>query len=83
MASVLVRERPVAAFRPDFVAVALSWFAKVRAARRQRQALDSLWAMNAHMLSDLGINRGDLFDAAIADRPMHLLAERRARRSCE
>ena len=37
--------------------------AKVRAARAQRVALGTLLEYDAYRLDDLGINRGDLFDA--------------------
>ena len=55
------------------------WFAKFSAARSQRQALDSLLDLDGSRLDDLGISRGDLFDALRAEhRPTRLLAERRS-----
>ena len=56
--------------RPAVAAVTLNplrafgrWVAKARAARAQRVALGTLLEFDAHRLDDLGINRGDLFDA--------------------
>ena len=64
--------------------LAVSWFAKVRAAREQRLALGNLLALDAHHLNDLGINRGDLFDAIHASgRSTRLLTERRSHRSAD
>jgi uncharacterized protein YjiS (DUF1127 family) len=82
MALVLSGERPVAAaVSINPVRALVAWFAKARAARTQRVALDSLLALDPHRLADLGINRSDLFDALHAtQRPTSLLAERRARR---
>jgi uncharacterized protein YjiS (DUF1127 family) len=81
MASVLVRGRPVAVLGLGFVAVVASWFAKARVTRQQTRALEDLRAMDSYLLDDLGINRADLFDAGLAERPMRLLSERRARRA--
>lgn len=82
MALVLSGERPAAAASSlNPVRALLQWFAKARAARTQRMALDSLLDLDAHRLEDLGINRGDLFDAMHAQqRPTRVLTERRARR---
>jgi uncharacterized protein YjiS (DUF1127 family) len=82
MALVLSGERPLAAATSSnpvrFVA---AFFAKVRAERTQRIALQSLLELDPHRLDDLGINRGDLFDAMRAEqRPTRVLAERRANR---
>ena len=82
MTLVLSGERPHAAATSAnpvrFVAVLL---AKVRAERAQRIALSSLLELDPHRLDDLGINRGDLFDAMHAQQhPTRLLAERRAGR---
>jgi len=56
--------------RPAVAAVTLNplrafgrWVAKARAARARRVALDTLLEFDTHRLDDLGINRGDLFDA--------------------
>jgi len=68
-----------ASFNPLRLVAAL--FAKARAQRVQRLALSSLLELDPHRLDDLGINRGDLFDAMHAEpRPTRMLAERRARR---
>jgi uncharacterized protein YjiS (DUF1127 family) len=79
MALVLSGERPAAApasFNPLRFLAAL--FAKLRAERAQRLALQSLLELDPHRLDDLGINRGDLFDAMQAQsRPTDLLARRR------
>ncbi len=82
MALVLSGERPAAAaISLNPLAAFGNWLAKVRVQRTQRQALDSLLALDAHRLTDLGINRGDLFDALRADMgPTRLLTERRERR---
>lgn len=56
--------------RPAVAAVTLNplrafgrWVAKARAARAQRVALSTLLEFDSHRLDDLGINRGDLFEA--------------------
>ena len=56
--------------RPAVAAVTLNplrafglWMAKARAARAQRVALGTLLEFDTHRLDDLGINRGDLFEA--------------------
>lgn len=76
--------------RPAVAAVTLNpfrafgrWVAKARAARAQRVALGSLLEFDAHRLDDLGINRGDLFDALhhSAGSAVHGLDERRAKNS--
>jgi uncharacterized protein YjiS (DUF1127 family) len=82
MALVLSGERPLAAATSlnlvRFVAVL---FAKARAERAQRIALQTLLDLEPHRLDDLGISRGDLFDAMRAEqRPTRVLAERRAGR---
>ena len=83
MALVLSGERPSAAaasFNP--VRLVVTWFAKTRADYAQQLALKSLLDLDAHRLEDLGINRSDLFDAAMAKRqPTKLLADRRSVRS--
>ena len=84
MALVLSGERPSAAaasFNP--VRLVVTWFVKTRAEYAQQLALKSLLDLDAHRLEDLGINRGDLFDAVAARRPTKLLAERRSIRSCD
>lgn len=83
MALVLSGERPsAAAVSINPVIRVVAWFTKARAEREQQLALTSLLDLDAHRLADLGINRGDLFDALQAQqRPTRLLAERRASRA--
>ena len=64
MAYSLSGERPhVAAVTLNPLRVFARWVAKARAARAQRVALGTLLEFDTHRLEDLGINRGDLFDA--------------------
>jgi uncharacterized protein YjiS (DUF1127 family) len=79
MALVLSGERPAAApASPNPVRILAAFFAKLRAERGQRRALQSLLELDPHRLDDLGINRGDLFDALRTPRrPTDLLAQRR------
>jgi uncharacterized protein YjiS (DUF1127 family) len=84
MALVLSGERPSAAavsFNPIRFVVAL--FSRARGEHTQRLALKSLLELDTHRLDDLGINRGDLFDAMHQQRPTRLLAKRRAVRTDE
>ena len=82
MALVLSGERPSAAASINPIRALLAWFAKAKAERTQRQALESLLTLDAYRLDDLGINRGDLFDAMHAShRATRLLAERRESRA--
>ncbi len=84
MALLLSGERPAAAaVTLNPLRMAVTWFAKVRAANARRQALHDLLGFEAHRLEDLGINRTDLFDAMAAEpaRRRHLLADRRATNS--
>ena len=81
MALVLSGERSSAAASFNPLRIVAVLFAKARAARDQRLALSSLLDLDAHRLNDLGINRGDLFDAMRAEQhSTGLLADRRARR---
>ena len=82
MALVLSGERPLAAATsPSLVRLVAVFFAKARAERAQRIALQSLLELEPHRLDDLGINRGELFDAMRAEqRPTRRLAVRRAGR---
>ncbi len=82
MALVLSGERPAAAATINPVTLLVNWFAKARAGRLQRLALENLLELDAHRLDDLGINRADLFDAMQVNnrRPTRLLAERRSHR---
>ena len=82
MALVLSGERPSAAAATTPIRAVLAWFAKAHAERAQRQALETLLNLDGYRLDDLGINRGDLFDAMHASqRPTRLLSERRASRA--
>ena len=85
MALVLSGERPsAAAVSLNPVRLAVAWFAKANAERSQRLALKTLLELDPHRLDDLGINRGDLFDAMhVATRPTKLLAERRNLRAID
>ena len=81
MALVLTGERsPAAATTSSLLARIAAWFGKARANRTQRIALESLLDLDPHQLDDLGINRGDLFDAMHARQSTRLLNDRRARR---
>ena len=82
MALVLSGERPsAAAVSLNPVRMVAAWAAKTRVVWAQQQALQNLLDLDAHRLDDLGINRGDLFDAMHAhQRPTRLLAERRSLR---
>ena len=82
MALVLSGERPAAAATINPVTLLVTWFAKARAGRLQRLALENLLELDAHRLDDLGINRADRFDAMQVNnrRPTRLLAERRSHR---
>ncbi len=82
MSLVLSGERPSAAASINPVRAIMVWFAKARAERDQRLALETLLQLDNHRLDDLGINRGDLFDAMHASqRPTKLLADRASQRS--
>jgi uncharacterized protein YjiS (DUF1127 family) len=84
MVHLLSSERPslAAAFTSPLRALA-NWFAKARARRAQRIALESLLEYDVHLLNDLGINRQDLFEAldAPSQRPGFRLTQRRAESS--
>ena len=77
MALVLDRGRPSVRSTPLLATVA-AWFAKLRAARAQRRALDHLLELDAYRLDDLGINRADLF-VAMRTEPVDPVAARRRR----
>jgi uncharacterized protein YjiS (DUF1127 family) len=84
MAYSLPGERPaVAAVTLNPLRVFARWVAKARAARAQRIALGTLLEFDSHRLADLGINRGDLFDALhhSAASAGHELSVRRAQNS--
>jgi uncharacterized protein YjiS (DUF1127 family) len=85
MALVLSGERQtVAAASINPVRALVTWFAKANSERAQRLALKTLLELDPHRLDDLGINRGDLFDAMhVTHRPTSLLAERRLQRSID
>jgi uncharacterized protein YjiS (DUF1127 family) len=81
MSLVLSGERPSAAASMNPVRAVFGWIAKGRAERTQRLALESLLQLDNYRLDDLGINRGDLFDAMHASqRPTKLLADRASQR---
>ena len=84
MVHLLSSERPSMAAAPSnpFVAVA-NWFARARARRAQRVALESLLEYDSARLEDLGINRQDLFEAldSPSQRPGLRLSQRRAESS--
>jgi uncharacterized protein YjiS (DUF1127 family) len=86
MALLLSGERPhTAAVTLNPFRMVAVWYGKARAARSQRVALNNLLSMDADRLDDLGINRGDLFDAMRAEpaRSSRVLADRRARRASD
>lgn len=79
MAYLLSSERPaVAAVQSSLVKSVFGWFAKVRAARAQRRALENLLEFDTALLDDIGINRQDLFDAMHSTRVGQTLNQRRA-----
>jgi uncharacterized protein YjiS (DUF1127 family) len=81
MAHSLSGERPhMAAVTLNPFRLAARWYDQTRKARAQRAALGNLLNLDAHRLSDLGINRGDLFDAMHAEplRGGRILSQRRA-----
>ena len=84
MVHLLSSERPsmAAASSNPFDAL-VNWFAKARARRVQRVALESLLEYDVHRLADLGINRQDLFEAldSPSQRPGYKLAQKRAESS--
>ena len=84
MVHLLSSERPALAAAPSNPFVALvNWFAKARARRVQRLALESLLEYDNGRLEDLGINRQDLFEAldSPSQRPGLRLAQKRAETS--
>ncbi|MEQ1769646.1 MAG: DUF1127 domain-containing protein [Devosia sp.] len=86
MALLLSGERPsTAAVTLNPFRMAVTWYGRARAAKTQRQAFNSLLSLDAHQLNDLGINRGDLFDAMYAEprRGIRMLNDRRAKTSSD
>ncbi|WP_423068816.1 hypothetical protein [Devosia sp. CN2-171] len=84
MVHLLSSERPsLAAASISPVRAFANWFAKARARRAQRVALESLLEYDVHRLEDLGINRQDLFEAldTPSKRPGYQLQQRRAESS--
>jgi len=84
MVHLLSSERPsMAAASSNPFAALVNFFAKARANRAQRIALESLLEYDVHRLADLGINRQDLFEAldSPSKRPGFRLAQRRAESS--
>ncbi len=84
MVHLLSSERPsMAAASSTPLSALVNWFAKVRAARTQRIALESLLDYDVARLEDLGINRQDLFEAldSPSQRPGYKLSQKRAESS--
>lgn len=84
MVHLLSSERPsMAAASSNPLLALVNWFAKVRANRARRVALQSLLDYDSARLDDLGINRQDLFEAleSPSQRPGLRLAQRRAESS--
>lgn len=82
MALLLSGERPsTAAATLNPFRIAVTWLGKARAANARRQAFHNLLSLDTDRLDDLGINRGDLFDAMRVEpaRRTRVLADRRAR----
>ncbi|HEY4201054.1 MAG TPA: hypothetical protein VGM83_10875 [Devosiaceae bacterium] len=64
MAYLLSGERPaVAATTSHPLGMIMRWFAKARAARRQRLAFATLLELEDYRLDDLGLVRRDIFEA--------------------
>lgn len=81
MVHLLSSERPsMAAASSNPFSALVNWFAKARAARNRRVALESLLDYDHARLEDLGINRQDLFEAldSPGQRPGHKLSQKRA-----
>ena len=81
MVHLLSSERPsLAAASTSPLRAFANWFAKARARRAQRVALESLLDYDVQRLEDLGINRQDLFEAlnSPSQRPGYKLTQRRA-----
>lgn len=78
MAYLLSSERPTMAAAQSPTFPLFGWFAKLRAARAQRRALENLLDFDSALLDDIGINRQDLFDAMQSPRSGQTLAQRRA-----
>jgi uncharacterized protein YjiS (DUF1127 family) len=81
MVHLLSSERPsMAAASSNPLSALVNWFAKARAARTQRIALESLLDYDVARLEDLGINRQDLFEAldSPSQRPGYKLSQKRA-----
>lgn len=84
MVHLLSSERPsMAAASSNPLIYLVNWFAKSRANRAQRVALESLLDYDSARLEDLGINRQDLFEAldTPSQRPGLRLAQKRAESS--
>lgn len=84
MVHLLSSERPsLAAASTSPLRAFANWFAKARARRVQRIALQSLLDYDVQRLEDLGINRQDLFEAldSPSQRPGYKLSQRRAESS--
>lgn len=84
MVHLLSSERPsMAAASSNPLSTLAKWFAKMRASRARRVALQSLLDFDNARLDDLGINRQDLFEAleSPSQRPGLRLAQKRAESS--
>lgn len=84
MVHLLSSERPsMAAASSNPLSALAKWFAKMRANRARRVALQSLLDYDSARLDDLGINRQDLFEAleSPSQRPGLRLAQKRAESS--
>lgn len=84
MVHLLSSERPsMAAASSNPLSALAKWFAKMRANRARRVALQSLLDFDNARLDDLGINRQDLFEAleSPSQRPGLRLAQKRAESS--
>jgi uncharacterized protein YjiS (DUF1127 family) len=85
MALLLSSERPsTAAATLNPFRIAVTWLGKARAANARRQAFHNLLSLDGDRLDDLGINRGDLFDAMRAPAAgARVLSARRAQTSSD
>jgi len=84
MVHLLSSERPSMAAASSNPLIALvNWFAKARAKRARRLALESLLDYDTARLDDLGISRHDLFEAlnSPSQRPGLRLSQKRAESS--
>jgi uncharacterized protein YjiS (DUF1127 family) len=85
MALLLSSERPsTAAATLNPFRIAVTFVGKLRAANARRQAFHNLLSLDSDRLDDLGINRGDLFDAMhVRTGGARVLSARRAQTSSD